>query len=112
VPANRGRHQAQNAAPADHEGHARILLRHEHCCSDGDRQSQGDRLDSPRLAPGGEERRTAQQGGDSYLVHSKELRRFLLHHPDEYELGPIEKFFFLDILSDHRLCEDYRKEIA
>jgi hypothetical protein len=45
-------------------------------------------------------------------VHSNELRRFLLHHPDEYELGPVEKFFFLDILSGQRLCEDYRQEIA
>jgi hypothetical protein len=55
--------------------------------------------------------RTAQQGGDSYLVHTNELRRFLLHHPDEYELAPIDKFWFLDIISGNCLCEEYRKEV-
>lgn len=56
--------------------------------------------------------RTKQQGGDTHLVHTNELRRFLLNHPDEYELGPVEKFWFLDIVSGGRLCEEYRKEVA
>ena len=56
--------------------------------------------------------RTEQQGGDAHLVHLNELRHFLLNHPDEYELGPIEKFWFLDVVSGGRLCEDYRKEVA
>ena len=46
------RHQAQNAPPADHEGHARILLRHQYCFGDGDRRSQGNRLDSPPAGSG------------------------------------------------------------
>jgi hypothetical protein len=56
--------------------------------------------------------RTEQQGGDTYLVHIGELRRFLLHHPDEYELGPVEKFWFLDLVSGGRLCEEYRQELV
>lgn len=56
--------------------------------------------------------RTAQQGGDSYLVHRNELRRFLLNHPDEYELGPAEKFWYIDLVSGGRLCEEYRAEVA
>lgn len=56
--------------------------------------------------------RTAQQGGDSYLVHVNELRRFLLHHPDEYELAAAEKFWLLDVVSGGRLCEEYRSEVA
>lgn len=56
--------------------------------------------------------RTAQQGGDIHLVHTNRLRRFLLHHPDEYELAPVEKFWFLDVVSGGRLCEEYRKEVA
>ena len=56
--------------------------------------------------------RTEQQGGDSYLVPTHELRRFLLHHPDEYELGPVEKFWFLDLVSGGHLCEEYRQELA
>lgn len=56
--------------------------------------------------------RTERQGGDIHLVHTNELRRFLLNHPDEYELGPVEKFWFLDIVSGGRLCEEYRKEVA
>lgn len=56
--------------------------------------------------------RTKQQGGDIHLAHVSDLRRFLLHHPDEYELGPVEKFWFIDVLSGGRLCEEYRKEVA
>jgi hypothetical protein len=56
--------------------------------------------------------RTEQQGGDIHLVHLNELRRFLLNHPDEYELGPVEKSWFLDIVSGGRLCEEYHKEAA
>lgn len=56
--------------------------------------------------------RTEQQGGDSFMVHRNELRRFLLNHPDEYELGPAEKFFFIDLVSGGRLCEEYRAEVA
>jgi hypothetical protein len=56
--------------------------------------------------------RTAQQGGDIYLVRTQELTRFLLNHPDEYELGPVEKFWFLDAISGGRLCQEYRGEVA
>ncbi|MGH9435263.1 MAG: hypothetical protein ACRD06_04610, partial [Terriglobia bacterium] len=43
--------------------------------------------------------RTDLQGGDSHLVHTNELRRFLLNHPDEYELSPVEKFWYIDLVS-------------
>lgn len=56
--------------------------------------------------------RTAQQGGDTHLVHTKDLRNFLLHHPDEYELAPVEKFWFIEVVSGGCLCEEYRKEVA
>lgn len=56
--------------------------------------------------------RTVQQGGDIYLVRTQELTRFLLNHPDEYELGPVEKFWFLDAISGGRLCQEYRGEAS
>lgn len=56
--------------------------------------------------------RTEKQGGDIHLVHTSDLRHFLLHHPDEYDLAPVEKFWFLDVVSGGRLCEEYRNEVA
>jgi hypothetical protein len=56
--------------------------------------------------------RTVQQGGDVDLVRAKDLTRFLLNHPDEYELGPVEKFWFLEAISGGRLCNEYRGEVA
>lgn len=56
--------------------------------------------------------RTERQGGDVHLVHTNDLRRFLLHHPEEYELAPVEKFWLLDVVSGGRLCEEYRNEVA
>lgn len=56
--------------------------------------------------------RIERQGGDVHLVHTNDLRRFLLHHPEEYELAPLEKFWLLDVVSGGRLCEEYRNEVA
>ena len=57
-------------------------------------------------------KRTEQQGGDTYLVHQADLRRFLLHHPEEYELAAIvDKFWFLHMVSGGQLKREYRDEL-
>lgn len=56
--------------------------------------------------------RTPQQGGDSLLIHRDEVRRFILNHPDDIDLAKVEKFWFLDVLSKGKLCEEFRREVA
>jgi hypothetical protein len=48
--------------------------------------------------------RTEQQGGDTYLILRKAVKAFLLACPDEYDLGKVEKFWFLDLITDGRIC--------
>ncbi len=33
--------------------------------------------------------RTEQQGGDTYLIHEKDVRRFILKHPTEIDLRKV-----------------------
>lgn len=48
--------------------------------------------------------RTEQQGGDMYLIMRAAVKAFLLKCPDEYELGKVEKFWFLDLITDGKIC--------
>jgi hypothetical protein len=57
-------------------------------------------------------RRVPEQGGDSLVASRDDVRRFILNHPDEIDLGKVEKFWFLDIVSGGKLCEEFRREAA
>jgi hypothetical protein len=44
-------------------------------------------------------RRTKQQGGDTYLIREKDLRRFILEHPTEIDLRKVDQLWFLDVIT-------------
>lgn len=48
--------------------------------------------------------RTELQGGDTWLILRGAVKRFLLRCPDEYDLGKVEKFWFLDLITDGAIC--------
>ena len=48
--------------------------------------------------------RTQLQGGDTWLILRAEVKRFMLRYPDEYDLGKVEKFWFLDVITDGKIC--------
>jgi len=40
--------------------------------------------------------RTEQQNGDIYLIHEKDVRRFILEHPTDIDLRRVDQIWFLD----------------
>ena len=48
--------------------------------------------------------RTELQGGDTWLIFRAEVKEFVLRCPDEYDLGKVEKWWFLDLITDGRIC--------
>jgi hypothetical protein len=44
--------------------------------------------------------RTEQQNGDSYLIHEKDIRRFILEHPSEIDLRKVDQLWFLDLITN------------
>src|SRR5271157_1988046 len=48
--------------------------------------------------------RTAQQNGDIYLIHEKDVRRFILEHPTEIDLRKVDQLWFLDVLTNGFVC--------
>src|SRR3974377_903435 len=40
--------------------------------------------------------RTEQQNGDIYLIHEKDVRRFILEHPTDIDLRRVDQLWFLD----------------
>jgi hypothetical protein len=48
--------------------------------------------------------RTEAQGGDSWLITRADLHNFVMAYPDEYDLAKVEKFWFLDLLTEGRIC--------
>jgi len=48
--------------------------------------------------------RTAAQGGDSWWITHKNVKRFVLKAPEEIDLYRVEKFWFLDLLTDGKIC--------
>ena len=44
--------------------------------------------------------RTEQQGGDTYLIHEKDVRRFILKHPTDIDLRKVDQLWFLDLLTN------------
>lgn len=47
--------------------------------------------------------RTEAQGGDLWLIHERDVRQFLLSHPAEYDLRKVEKFWFLDLITEGKI---------
>jgi hypothetical protein len=48
--------------------------------------------------------RTELQGGDTWLIFRAAVKEFVLRCPDEYDLGKVEKWWFLDLITDGRIC--------
>ena len=44
--------------------------------------------------------RTEQQNGDIYLIHEKDVRRFILEHPTEIDLRKVDQLWFLDLITN------------
>jgi hypothetical protein len=48
--------------------------------------------------------RTPRQGGDSWWITHKAVRQFVLRSPDEIDLWRVEKFWFLDLITEGKIC--------
>ncbi len=48
--------------------------------------------------------RTIQQGGDTWWITHSAVKRFVLRAPEEIDLARVEKLWFLDLLTDGRIC--------
>ena len=44
--------------------------------------------------------RTKQQNGDIYLIHEKDVRRFILEHPTDIDLRKVDQLWFLDLITN------------
>jgi hypothetical protein len=44
--------------------------------------------------------RTEQQNGDIYLIHEKDVRRFILEHPTDIDLRKVDQLWFLDLITN------------
>ena len=48
--------------------------------------------------------RTQFQGGDTWWICDKAVKQFILRAPEEVDLCRVEKFWFLDLLTDGKIC--------
>jgi len=44
--------------------------------------------------------RTEQQNGDIYLIHEKDVRRFILEYPTDIDLRKVDQLWFLDLITN------------
>lgn len=44
--------------------------------------------------------RTAQQGGDTYLIFHKDVRQFVVDHPMEFDIRKVDQLWFIDLLTN------------
>src|SRR5271157_4972091 len=44
--------------------------------------------------------RTEQQNGDIYLIHERDVRRFILEHPTDIDLRKVDQLWFLDLITN------------
>lgn len=49
-------------------------------------------------------RRRREQGGDSWWIPKNQVKRFILRCPEEIDLARVEKFWFLDLITDGKIC--------
>lgn len=45
-------------------------------------------------------KRTEAQGGDTYLIRERDIRRFILEHPTEIDLRKVDQVCFLDMITN------------
>jgi len=48
--------------------------------------------------------RRREQGGDSWWIPKNQVKRFIFRCPEEIDLARVEKFWFLDIVTDGKIC--------
>jgi len=48
--------------------------------------------------------RTEQQNGDTYLIHERDVRRFILQHPTDIDLRKVDQLWFLDLITNGLVC--------
>jgi hypothetical protein len=48
--------------------------------------------------------RTERQNGDIYLIHEKDVRRFILEHPTDIDLRRVDQLWFLDLITNGLVC--------
>ncbi|MBV8896603.1 MAG: hypothetical protein JO051_08835 [Acidobacteriaceae bacterium] len=48
--------------------------------------------------------RTESQGGDTWWISDRAVRRFILQAPEEIDLARVEKIWFLDLLTGGKIC--------
>lgn len=48
--------------------------------------------------------RTPEQGGDTWWIADRHVRRFVLRFPEEIDLARVEKIWFLNLLTEGKLC--------
>jgi hypothetical protein len=48
--------------------------------------------------------RTTEQGGDIWWISDRGVRRFILRYPEEIDLARVEKIWFLNLMSEGKLC--------
>ena len=53
----------------------------------------------PRGAARGE-----AQHGDAYLIHEKDVRRFIIEHPTDIDLRKVDQLWFLDLITNGLVC--------
>lgn len=44
------------------------------------------------------------QNGDIYLIHEKDVRRFVIEHPTEIDLRKVDQLWFLDLITNGLVC--------
>jgi hypothetical protein len=44
--------------------------------------------------------RVKQQNGDIYLIHEKDVRRFIVEHPTDIDLRKVDQLWFLDLITN------------
>jgi hypothetical protein len=44
--------------------------------------------------------RIEQQNGDIYLIHERDVRRFILAHPTDIDLRKVDQLWFLDLITN------------
>lgn len=48
--------------------------------------------------------RGESQNGDVYLIHEKDVRRFILQHPSDIDLRKVDQLWFLDLITNGLVC--------
>lgn len=48
--------------------------------------------------------RNERNGGDMWVIHHEDVRKFALAYPEVYDLAKVEKFWFLDLITKGAIC--------